>query len=327
MTRLWRIFAAGLATALVLAALAFTGLRIAIAYLPQHEHALRSWVEQQTRTRFVYSRLDARLRWYGPEVVLHGLRILDERGEQTLFAARAGSVGLDLWNLFRTGQLVAGRLYVDRPRVTFVRLADGRIRLLGLAERPVDRPPFDLDRLPAGRVVIKDATVTYRDLGRGGAPLELREFDGELRRDRDTVRIEGSATLPESLGGRTEFDVRLKGSLDERERLDARVDLRAASLRLAGLADHLPSRRLVPRAGRGPVRVVVALQQGQLANLRLQFALDDVELALPARAVPAVEAVQLSDSRLETSPGQFMPHPTVTKAMIERAAPPLPRSR
>ena len=316
--------AATLAAVLVLAALAFTGLRIAIAYLPQHEHALRSWVEQQTRMRFEYSRLDARLRWYGPEIVLHGLRILDENGAQTLFAARAGSVGLDLWNLFRTGQLVAGRVYVDQPRVTFVRLADGRIRLLGLAEQPVDRPPFDLDRLPAGRIVIEDATVAYRDLGRGSAPLELREFDGELRRDRDMVWIKGSAALPESLGGRTEVDVRLQGSLDESKRLDARVELRAESLRLAGLADHLPSRRLVPRAGRGPVRVVVALKQGQLANLRLQFVLDDVELALPARAVPAVEAVQLSHSRLETSPGQFMPHPTVTKAMVDRAAPTLP---
>ena len=70
------------------------------------------------------------------------LRIL-ETGE--------AAVSLDLWNLFRTGELVAGRVRIVGPAITVVRLADGRIRLLGQRERPADRPPFDLDRLPAGR--------------------------------------------------------------------------------------------------------------------------------------------------------------------------------
>jgi hypothetical protein len=50
------------------------------------------------------------------------------------------------------------------PRVTIVRLADGRIRLLGLRERPADRPPFDFDRLPAGRIVIDDAIIVFENI-------------------------------------------------------------------------------------------------------------------------------------------------------------------
>lgn len=323
--RCWRLVAGLVATLLVLAALFVTGLRIAIAYLPQHADALRAWAEQQTHVRLRYTHLDARLRWFGPEVVLRGVEVLDEDGSQVMFQAREGSAGLDLWNFFRTGEFVAGRLRVEQPRVTLVRLADGRIRLLGLAERPTDRPPFDLDRLPAGRVVIEDATVVYRDLASGRPPLALRDLDGELRRDRDNVLIEGSATLPDTLDSRAEFDVRLRGSLDERDELDARLEVRADTLRLDGLADFVPSRLVTPRSGRGPVRAVVALRQGRLTNVRLKFAWRDVALALPARAVPSVEAVHVSDARLETSPGQFMPHPTVTQERVERAAAPLPR--
>lgn len=323
-TRWWRLAAGTAAGLLVVVALLLTALRIAIAHVPHNEQKLRTWIERQTETRFEYSRLDARLRWYGPEVVLHDLRVLAEDGSQTLFATREGSVGLDLWNFFRTGQFVAGRVRIVEPRVTIVRLADGRIRLLGLRERPADKPPFDFDRLPAGRVVIDDATVVYRDLKTGSAPLELSGLDAQLRRDRDFVVLEGNAVLPDELGKRADFNVRLKGTLDEREHLDARVEIDADSVRLAGLQGFLPAQVARPLAGSGHLRGVVALAQGRVASLRLSFELRDVALQLPRRAVPPIEAVRITEPRLELAAGNRVPFPTVTKAMVERAPPPLP---
>ena len=322
--RLWRVLGGGVAVLLVLAALVVTALRIAIVYLPRHADTLRAWVEQQTHMRIEYARLDARLRWYGPEVVLHRPRVLAEDGSQVMFEAREGTVGLDLFNFFRTGQFVAGRVAIDRPKVTLVRLADGRIRLLGLAERPADRPPFDLDRLPAGRVVVTDAVVVFRDLRAGKPPLELRELAGVLRRDRDYQRLEGRALLPEALGSRIEFDLRLKGPLDTLQDIEARVELNAEALRLAGLADFLPASMARPLSGRGPVRAVLAVDRGRVANARLRFDLRNVRLGLPARVVPPVEAVQVTDARLELTPGNVLQHPTVTKAMVQRAVAPLP---
>ena len=92
--RLWRVLAGTLGTLLVVAALLITALRIAIAYLPDHADRLRSWVERETRMRIEYQRLDAQLRWYGPELVLTGARVLDEPGSQTLFTAREGRIGV-----------------------------------------------------------------------------------------------------------------------------------------------------------------------------------------------------------------------------------------
>jgi uncharacterized protein (TIGR02099 family) len=322
--RPWRVLGAICVGALVLAAFVITALRIAIAYLPENADRLRGWIERQTGTRIEYDALDARLRWYGPEVVVRRLRVLDHDGTQALFAAREGSVGLDLWNFFRTGQFVAGRVRVAEPRMTVVRLVDGRIRLLGQAERPADRPPFDFDRLPAGRVVVEDATVIYRDLKSGAPPLELRNLQGGLRRDRDFVVIEGTAQLPAALGSTAQFDVRLKGSLDDPARLDGRVDLQVVALKLAGLAPYLPSGITHAKSGQGDTRVVLAVRAGQLAKARLKLALRGVVLPIPARTVPAVEAVRVGDPRVETAAGAFMPHPTITRQMLERPAPSLP---
>ena len=323
-TRWWRLVAGTAAGLLVLVALLLTALRIAIAYVPHNEQKLRTWIERQTHMKFEYSRLDARLRWYGPEVVLRDLRVVAEDGSQTLFATSEGSIGLDLWNFLRTGQFVAGRIRILEPRVTVVRLADGRIRLLGLRERPADRPPFDFDRLPAGRVIVEDATVVYRDLKTGRAPLELTDLDVQLRRDRDFVVMEGNATLPDELGTHADFNVRLNGTLDEREHLDARVEIDADTVRLAGLEEFLPPQVARPLAGSGHLRGVLALEQGSVSHVRLSFELRDVELQLPRRAVPPIEAVRISDPRLELAPGSQVKFPTVTKEMVERVPLPLP---
>ena len=75
-TRWWRLVAGTAAGLLVVVALLVTALRIAIAYVPHNEKKLRTWIERQTHMKFEYSRLDARLRWYGPEVVLRDLSVV-----------------------------------------------------------------------------------------------------------------------------------------------------------------------------------------------------------------------------------------------------------
>jgi uncharacterized protein (TIGR02099 family) len=322
--RVWRIAAGTLAALLILAAVALGALRLAVAQLPGNADRVQAWIEQQTRLRIEYRGLDARLRWFGPEVVLRDVRVLDRDGTQALFATREGAVGLDLWNFFRTGQLVAGRIRFVGPDITLVRLADGRIRLLGQRERPADEPPFDLDRLPAGRVVIEDARVTYRDLKTGRGPWTLENLQLTLRRDREFVATEGSARLPPALGGSVKFTGRLRGSLDEFAKLQAHVELRADKVRLAGWGDFLPDFVARPRSGEGLVTAVVSVRDGGLRQARLDLELVNVALEMPVRNVPTITAVTVSAPYRE--PGDKSMHlPQVDIETVERAAKPLPR--
>ncbi len=320
----WRRIAAGvLAVLVILAALLLGALRLLVAQVPEHADRVQAWIEQQTRLRIEYRGLDARLRWFGPEVVLRGVRVLDRDGTQALFETREGAVGLDLWNFFRTGQLVAGRVRFVGPDITVVRLPDGRIRLLGQRERPADRPPFDLDRLPAGRVVIEEARVTYRDLLRGKGPWTLEHLNLTLQRDRSDVSTEGSAELPARMGGRVEFDGRLSGSLDDFRRLRARIELRTDRLALAGWNDFLPAFAARARGGEGPVTAVVTVDEGQLRQARLDLELTGVLLATPARTPATVQAVEVSAPYRDPDASP-MSAPQVDIAMVERPARALP---
>ena len=322
--RLWRILAGTLAGVLILAAVLVGALRLAIARVPENAARIQAWVERQTDYRLEFSGLDARLRWWGPEVVLRNLRVLDSDAGQALFEAREGAVSLDVWNLFRTGELVAGRVRVIGPALTIVRLADGRIRILGQRERPANRPPFDLDRLPAGHLQVEDATVHYRDLRAGRGPWTLRRVQLSLRRTRDAVDVAGGAQLPESLGTGVDFTGRLHGSLEHVAGLEARLDLQFDRLLLAGLGDLLPPGAGRPLSGAGPLEVAVAFDRGRLEHLRLDVNFADVALALPSRKVPPIQAVEVSaPSRPPGSSPLSMP--MAEKAMVNRPAAEFPR--
>lgn len=302
---------------LIAAGLLFGVLRLAIALVPGNSGRIAAWIERQTELKFEFAEMDARLRRFGPEVVLRDVRVLDRDGRHTMFATREGAVGLDLWSLFRTGELVAGRVQFTGAALTIVRLEDGRIRLLGLRERAADQPPFDLDRLPAGRVEIRDSTVAYRDLAAGRGPWILRDVDLVLERGQDHVDAKGSARLPEILGPRAEFEARLEGPLDTVSGLDARVDVRIATLELPGLTEFLPAQAARPLDGNGRFAGMVELRRGRLHQAQVRFELEDVVLQLPPRVLPAIEAVEVS-APYRAAGASPLSMPIVDKQVLER---------
>ena len=233
-----------LAVLLIPAAVVLGGLRVLVAQVPADAGRVQAWIEQQTHLRIEFRGLDARLRWFGPEVVLQDVRVLDRDGTQALFETREASIGLDLWNFFRTGQLVAGRIRFVGPDITVVRLRR-RPHPAARPARAPGRPPAVRPRPAAGRARRhrgSDASTTAtsrpaRDRGRsrpcGSACAATQDADAT-----------GSAHCRSALGARIEFSGRLRGSLDEFAALDAR---RRAEGR------PRPARRLdefLPRAGR-----------------------------------------------------------------------------
>jgi uncharacterized protein (TIGR02099 family) len=307
----------------ILAALALGLLRFALAQLPDNAARIRGWIERQTDLKLEFAAMDARMRWWGPEVVLRDVRVLDRDAEQALFETREADVALDVWSLFRTGELVAGRIRFVGPAVTVVRLPDGRIRLLGQRERPADRPVFDLDRLPAGRLDIADATVRYEDRLAGRGPWQLGRVQLSLRRAHDAVDVTGSAQLPSELGDRVEFEGELRGSLERPAEIDARLEVRADRLALAGLADFLPERVARPGSGAGRLRAVVNVAEGRLRQLRAELDFENVALELPRREVPPIEAIDVSKPYRAEGASPLSMRVADLKT-VARAPPPLP---
>jgi uncharacterized protein (TIGR02099 family) len=279
---------------LVVLALLFVALRIVVARVPAYSAEIRAWVERETRLALDFDSLDARLRWYGPEVVLRDAKLYEPVDRQPLFTTREARIALDLWSLFRTGELVAGTVRLVGPEVVVVRLPDGRIRLLNQLERPADRPPFDLDALPAGRVDIVDATVEFRDLLAKRAPLELTDLDLHLVRQQDSVQASGIARLPPELGGEIEIEGSLAGALMQPATLRGRIDAQIDDARLPGWGKLLPAGLARIEEGSGEFQARLDFASGRIDEVRVDLDTEDIALTLPARKLPGIETVVLT---------------------------------
>ncbi len=322
--RLWRIAAGLLGTVLILAALLLGALRLGLALLPDNVQRVQAWLEEQTGLRVEVADLDARMRMFGPEIVLRNVTVMDQGGEQALFRTREGSVGLDLLSLFKTGDIVAGRIRFVGPSVTIVRLEDGRIRLLGLKERPASESDFDLDRLPAGIVEIVEASVLFRDDKTGRGPWRLDALDLTLERHHDAVAVSGSARLPETIGAGIRFEGSLEGSLREPESLNISADVSTDRLNLVGVADFLPGQFAQPLAGFGPVSAVLVVENGQLRTARLRLDVENAVLEMPPRE-PAPVATLVTSEPYREPGSKPMSAPTMDMTIVERPAQRLPR--
>ena len=251
--------------------------------------------------RIEYSHLDARLRWYGPEVVLRDVRVLDRDGSQALFATREGSVGLDVWNFFRTGQFVAGRVHFVGPSITVVRLADGRIRLLGQSERPVG--PSAVRPGPTARGACRDRGRhggVSRPEDRSGAAATRRPGTHTAPRSRFRRRWK----VPHSCRNHWARASNFTGAIERLARRTQASCTRASScrhdeLRLAGLQGHCLPNLAGPVAGRGATRIVVAVGRTAASNARES---SSTCATCCCRCQPApyppVEAVQISPVQL-----------------------------
>ena len=255
--------------------------------------------------------LDARLRWFGPEVVLRGMRVLERDGSEALIAAREGSVGLDLWNFFRTGELVAGRVRFARPDAhagPVRRWAHPSARAERAARGP--RPSTSTVCQPAGRSSTTQPS-TYRDLATGTTPVTLTEIERRVasRAGQHRDRGLGQAARTHSAAAST-FAATCGARSTNSTHLDARhraqggpVDWPVSALP-AGPGGQAAEGSARPRG------LCRSSRTGKrLANLRLGFALRDVVLQLPRRAVPRSRPCASPTRRLRTPAGNKMPLP------------------
>ena len=293
----------------------------------QRRDACRRGSSARRTCSFEYRALDARLRWYGPEVVLRDVRVLDRRrlagavrDARRQRRARPLEPVPHRASSWRAASASSGR------SVTVVRLA-GRPHPPARPARAAGGPSAVRPRPPAGR-----ARRDRRCDGRLSRPEDgpraaraARDLDVQLRRDRDVVVIEGNARAARRRSARTSSSTAAAaGSLDA-----ARAPRRAASsstrtrLRLAGLADFLPPQVARPLAGSGRLRGVAgARARRRCRTLRLDVATCATwRCRLPRACACRRSRPCASALRGRTrAPAARCSSPTVTKAIVERRA-------
>lgn len=269
-----------LATLIVVLALAFGTARVLLVQVPEYRDQIQAWVNDTTRLDFRFRGLDARWRFYGPELYVTEAELFVPDGGPLLAKARAASIGVDLWRVLFRAELFAGRIRLIEPEIELLRTADGRLELAGQAALdPRDESRFNVNDLPTGLLEIVGARVRFEDQRGEWQSLDLNGVQLSVERDRDDVALEGEIELPERLGGALEFLAAARGSLDEPRSLAWRIELSGEKLALAGWREFFGRAFAMPASGSGSLRLSAALEGMRLVSGALQLRLSDVVLA------------------------------------------------
>ena len=134
-----------LAVLCVLVGLLLGAFQIAVTRVSASRVELQEWVSDKTGWVIEFSRINARLRLYGPELVFDDAIVRTPDRTRILATAQRGSVGFDLWRSIAQRRLTAGRFTLDSPALGLIRTREGRIQLVGQSALAEEASEADKD--------------------------------------------------------------------------------------------------------------------------------------------------------------------------------------
>ena len=218
--------------------------------------------------------------WPGlhPRLALQGLQIHDRDGRPAL---RLEHVEAEIgWSSLLVFGLRLHRLEIVAPQLDIRRDAAGTIFIAGLPLAGSGDGGFADWLLGQGRIVVRDATVTWHDELRGAPPFSLARLNFELRNFGRHHSFGFSAEPPAAAAARLDLRGNLVGSdiADPGDwEGDLYADLRAADLAAWQAWLDLP---LEWSSGRGDVRLWLTVADRGFTGLTAELQLADVVMKL-----------------------------------------------
>jgi len=185
------------------ALLLMLALKVALDRAPAYQEEIRAWVDAQTGLHVRFAHVWPALRWYGPELYFERLELRSKDDRRVLARAAGGRVAADVWQLVRSGRLLAGRVQLDTPEIVIARTGRSRFALgseIELRGGTADAP-VALDDLPVGHLAIRHGRITVQDWNPALPLLVLEGVDLDVRRQGEILDLVVSARLPAVLGG------------------------------------------------------------------------------------------------------------------------------
>lgn len=278
----------------LLLGLLLAAFQLAVARVPEYRVQLQDWLSERTGLVIEFSRISARLRLFGPELVFRDAIVRSPDRTIVLATARRGSVGFDLWTSLGAGRLTAGRFSLTTPEIGLIRTRSGGIQLVGQSALP-DRAtrPFAIEQLPIGRFQVTNALVSFRDEATGRGPWALSGVSFVLDRQPALLELRGDAALPTALGQSLEFSARAEGALEQSANVFTTLRLEGKKLDLAGWADVLPDEWPAPETGHGAVLLTAAFRGAELSTASAKVDFGNVAAVAPVWTTPLPVAAPL----------------------------------
>src|SRR5450432_1432989 len=124
--KLGRILLEIVAGLVVVVLLLLVAVKVALDRAPRYQAQIKEWVHEQTGYHIGFEHVSPAFRWYGPELYFDRLELRSKDDQRILARAHGGRIGADIWQLIRSGRLLAGRIEIDSSDITVARLGPGR---------------------------------------------------------------------------------------------------------------------------------------------------------------------------------------------------------
>src|ERR1700744_5318227 len=121
MRKLGKILAFSFGGLLLLVLLAMLGLKLALDRAPRYQAQIKEWLHAQTGYHIAFAHVSPAFRWYGPELYFDQLELRSKDDQRVLARAAGGRIAADVWQLIRSGKLLAGRIELESPTISVVR--------------------------------------------------------------------------------------------------------------------------------------------------------------------------------------------------------------
>ncbi|HEV7613342.1 MAG TPA: YhdP family protein [Steroidobacteraceae bacterium] len=281
---------AGLLCAVLLVLL---GVKLALDRAPAYQAEIKQWVHAQTGYHIEFAGVSPSFRWYGPELHFDRLELRSRDGRRVLARAAGGRVAADIWQLFKSGKLLAGRIELDSPSIVITRLGPTSFALASEIELGGDDSALEtlkLNDLPAGLLAIRHAVVTLQNWNAALPQLALRDVNLDVQRGDDVLSAVFNAHLPPVLGGTLNITGSARGRSDV-ELLSWRALARAREISFSGWRLLLPEYLSRLDAGSGAFELAASGTGLVLARADLDFAAQGVVTRLGAGASAKFEQI------------------------------------
>src|ERR1700730_686614 len=96
--------------------------KLALDRAPQYQAEIKDWVHDRIGYTIAFASVSPAFRGYGPELYFDRLELRSKDGRRVLARAAGGRVAADIWQLFKSGKLLAGRIELDSPSIVITRL-------------------------------------------------------------------------------------------------------------------------------------------------------------------------------------------------------------
>lgn len=270
--------------------------KLALDRVPHYQVEIKDWVHAQIGYHIAFEHVSPAFRWYGPELYFDRLELRSKDDRRSLARAAGGRIGVDVWQLVRSGKLIAGRIELDAPQIVVTRLGPHQFALASeimLGSRDSAQPLPRLDDLPAGTLAIRGGQIT---LERWNASLPLLEFHDvnlDLRRDNAALSLGAALRLPTVLGGELRIDA-LAGGIAGFDTVSWTVRAHARDLAFAGFSRFMPD--YLSRLGAGTGGFTLSVRGHGADVIRADLDTDAANVAVQLTSEPGVTFEQIAGS-------------------------------